>query len=223
MSARATWGHLGNGDLRAFDDLGKELIRLAMERGGEGRVSSKGHVILRSPSGATMAVARNLKSGNRGAQNARSQFVKVFGPLDESPEWAQVPAPEKEPEPELVPVGSGEPTLTCPVSTCDAVFVTEGARYSHCEKVHHKCAQPGCGFVGKSAQSIRAHVRIVHEGFRPAKGTSKVRKVTDTLDQIRELLGEDPRIKELEAQVARLEKANDELRKQLAKIKEALK
>ena len=63
--------------LRGFDQRSVALIREAEGYGWEGRVSSKGHWIGRSPDGTTtMSVPKKADSGNRTLQNCRADFLR---------------------------------------------------------------------------------------------------------------------------------------------------
>jgi len=107
-------------DLKGFSRQSQNLILMAMERGGVGRVSNKGHAILRSPSGATMSVSRSY-SQNRGWQNTEASWTRVFGslPVEETQgSLALVRDVHR-----LVPP-KDHPMLECPVESCEAEFVT---------------------------------------------------------------------------------------------------
>lgn len=64
-------------DLRNFDEEPRALILDAMEAGCTGRISSKGHAILRNAGGGTMSVSRDMSLANRSAQNTRAAY-KTF-------------------------------------------------------------------------------------------------------------------------------------------------
>lgn len=69
---------LTRGDLTTFDGEAKELILKAMERGCVGRVSSRGHAILRNNTGGSASVPRNMTSPNRTAQNTRADVKRLL-------------------------------------------------------------------------------------------------------------------------------------------------
>jgi hypothetical protein len=145
-------------DLKGFSRHSQNLILMAMERGGVGRVSNKGHAILRSPSGSTMSVSRTFTQ-NRGLQNTEAQWVRVFGdlPVEETQgSLALVPDPHP-----LVPPRE-HPMLECPVESCEAEFVTEGARYAHVHKEHYPCKQPGCFKVYDAPNKASGHYNVTH-------------------------------------------------------------
>lgn len=155
-----SFGRLASSDLRGFDQRGRELILKAMEYGAVGRVSAKGHVILRSKGGATMSVTRNLASSNRARQNTEAAFSRIFGEYlvqetkVESSNGNGVEHP-------LVPA---DPVVMkpCPLESCEAEFVTEGARYSHVHRDHFPCREPGCDRVFASKQGEQGHYNLAH-------------------------------------------------------------
>lgn len=253
------WRTLTRTDLKTFDDHMTKAVLYAMENGGVGRISARGHAIIRNTSGQTMSVSRSA-GGNRKA-NAAADLCRLFGaPVDND----QPPTIDKRAHANGVAVTSGsgapdEPTLECPLAVCDAVFVTEGARYSHIETQHHKCTEPGCDYVSASRRGVAPHRRIAHEGHKPWKSrtdvkakegraTRKPTKATtastdtthtaptsnggtddDTLNAIRKLLGDDPRVAQLQqlvnqqsANIDALVRQRDDLQAQLALVREAL-
>lgn len=84
-SGGASFGRLTKKDLRAFDELATELILEAIELGCQGRVSRRGHCLLRNADGETTAIARNLTSANRAAQNARAQIRRLTATQNNAP------------------------------------------------------------------------------------------------------------------------------------------
>lgn len=227
-----TWKQLGQPDLRTFDDTAKKLVLKAMELGGTGRISSKGHAILRSPSGQTLSVARSLGRGNRSRQNTVAAFNRAFGPFEEDCEVSDS-VPENTRSLSVVHdepsngVGDEEPTLECPADGCEAVFVTEGGRYTHVTEKHDRCTEPGCMFVAKNKTGRMAHERAVHQGFAARKGTGRTQKMEAALRAVVEALP--PEYLPANERVAELEKENEALRKQvedleakIALIKEGL-
>lgn len=75
---RNPYRYLTNQDLSGFDERARELILRAINAGCTGKVSRKGHVILRNDSGQTTAVPRNLTSPNRTAQNSAAQLERIL-------------------------------------------------------------------------------------------------------------------------------------------------
>lgn len=69
---------LTRAELRGFDEEATELVMTAIGHGCLGRLSSKGHVILRSPTGETTAIPRNMSAQNRTAQNARAAVKRLL-------------------------------------------------------------------------------------------------------------------------------------------------
>jgi hypothetical protein len=88
MSGRVTKGNgqatsafrqLTRADLGTFDREATELVLEAMRAGCVGRVSSRGHAILRNNAGGSVSVPRNMTSPNRTAQNARADMKRLLG------------------------------------------------------------------------------------------------------------------------------------------------
>lgn len=154
------WMKLTRAELRGFDDKATELILAAMERGAVGRISTKGHCILRAPSGATMSVSRNTGMGNRGRYNMEAEFARIFGVSEVRALPRAVGDNETLSHP-LVPSGD-RPMLPCPLDSCDAEFVTGGARYTHIHKEHFPCREPGCGKVFKEKRGEQGHFNLKH-------------------------------------------------------------
>lgn len=65
-------------ELSGFDLDARELILTAIDAGCTGRVSRKGHAILRNNTGVTSSVSRHLTTQNRTAQNARAQIKRLI-------------------------------------------------------------------------------------------------------------------------------------------------
>ena len=72
------FGTLARSDLTTFDKEAKALILAAIEAGCIGRVSNRGHCILRNDAGQTTAVPRNMTTPNRSAQNAKAQVRRLL-------------------------------------------------------------------------------------------------------------------------------------------------
>lgn len=157
---------LTRADLRNFDDRSKDLIIRAMEMGAVARITNKGHCIIKAPNGALVTVSGGLSKPNRSRNNTEAEFARAFPNISvalarEAPERMK-----QEVEEALVDRGE-DPTLECPAKGCEAVFVTEGARYSHIEKQHYKCKEEGCNHVAPSPRSLAGHVSIIHRGNKP--------------------------------------------------------
>lgn len=69
---------LTRNDLAAFDQEAKHLILEAVDAGCVGRISSKSHCILRSNTGSTVSIPRNMTSPNRTAQNVRADIKRLL-------------------------------------------------------------------------------------------------------------------------------------------------
>jgi hypothetical protein len=158
MGSPSGFRRLTRVDLKGFSRQSQNLVLMAMERGGVGRVSNRGHAILRSPSGSTMSVSRAF-SNNRGMKNCEAQFMRVFGDLpQEDTRGSLALVPDLHP---LVP-SEEHPMLECPVASCPAEFVTEGARYSHVHAKHFPCPEPGCFKVFDEKRKAVGHHNVVH-------------------------------------------------------------
>lgn len=72
------YSKLTKADLRGFDAESTKLILWAIEQGATGKVSNKGHAILRGPDGRTTAVPRLMKNRNRADRNSRAQVARLF-------------------------------------------------------------------------------------------------------------------------------------------------
>lgn len=160
----AQWRKFTRADLGSFDSVATSVVLYAMERGGVARMSSNHHVIVRAPNGGTMSVPT---SGNKSQQVLELTVRKLF---PDEPNELSVPAQRA---PEIVAPDILRPTLECPRPDCDAVFVTEGARYSHIDTVHVRCRVPGCGYPARNASGEQAHYRIVHLDMPPRRGHRK--------------------------------------------------
>lgn len=154
------WKKLTRRDLTKFDDVATKAILTAMERGGIGRVSARGHATIRaSESSGTMSISGNTSAPHI-VQNIQADLNRLF------PE----PAPTKDPSMN----GDVTPTFTSPADTfelpgatiisengrtadvtpdeellpclakgCDKEFVTGGARYAHIRDDHATCEWEG--------------------------------------------------------------------------------
>lgn len=186
------WKKLTRADLSHFDDIPAEIVLIAMDRGGIGRISTGGHATIRHPDGvSTMSVSRH--GTGRKAENMRNDLQRLF-PLPqngstqngnqemEAPKFTDIelatrPAPADE---ELLKCPAGMPAKRA----CDKEFATEGALYSHIRDDHDTCdwkgpdvehddpnytcdLNDGAAFVGNSKQATAGHVNIYHKGNKP--------------------------------------------------------
>jgi hypothetical protein len=254
---------LSRNDLRGFNEPAINLIVSAMSAGAVGRVSNKGHAILRAPNGGTMSVSKDPTKANRGLQNQLSDFRRLFGCEPEDVKRGERVAATMTQTVREVPAQQKPEPVMCTAKGCNKVFATEGARYSHVERDHAKCRVPGCGFAAIDRRGEAAHYRMHHKGDaakqrlgKPATGAaaeakaraeakvepavpaqapapaevlSKQSEERKQLSRIRDILGPDPRVKDLQARLeqcgAALQRANDrigELEAKLKLMKEAL-
>jgi hypothetical protein len=240
------WKKLNRGDLKVFDDDQAKLVMYAMEKGGQGRISAEGHAIIRNRAGLTMSVAR--KGNGRRHANAAADLVRLFGPIEEAPKDKVKEQPDVQ---TIVPKG-GDEIFHCPGTGCKETFVTEGARYSHIAKAHpFKCEE--CPRVFDSEQGRKLHVTRTHRGRNwggphrrslelkviehpePAPTPDEPLQLPELtadlqLEMIRDILGVDPRVLELNRRNAELfeeleavKAERDELKAKLELIQEAFK
>lgn len=132
------WKPLTPSDVKAFDDFSTDLILEMTEHGWVGRISSKGHAILRAPdSDTTHAVSRDSLRGRSG-RNSRAVFTRWLSGQNMNPgeEWAE---------------------FTC--KQCGDSFVTARALGAH-RKKH----LPGikCSECGKEVKYLAKHMKV-HE------------------------------------------------------------
>lgn len=189
-------------DLAPFDDSSTELIRALEAEGWRGRVSSRGHAIMRAPDGTTTtSVSRDHDKNRRTRQNAWAEFHR----------WQAAKAATPPPTPEDAPMAT---VLVCP--TCQATFPDAKALGAHMNTSHEPmrpahlcpecgdvywssqalslhlvkkhpdsdalppadptpCTEDGCPYVGRSRQALTQHLRAVHsDGVCPLCG-AKVR------------------------------------------------
>ena len=226
------WTKLTRADLTVFHTDMRDIIMDAMERGGLGRISSKGHAILRSPNGTTTMSVPSKPKSNRNLQNCRADFNRLFGDTEPAKKAALPPRPAT-PTPAIL-----AEKLPCFVKTCGKTFQTKGARYSHHEIAHHPCQQPGCPRVFPTPQGASLHRRRAHEGFNPGAKPKKeepevaqapaveVDKIDDSdlLAQVRILLGvtDDAEVARLREELDTANKRIKELDKKLQALRDAL-
>lgn len=163
------WKTLTKADLKPFDDKQSAIVLQAMQLGATGRISSRGHAIIRTgsgdQSGATMSVARSA-NGSTGA-NSMATFRRLFGPeavdaLNNPKEPAVAAGKSKTP-----PKSQGkDEVLYCRNKKCIRVFVTEGARYEHEKKHPFRCDalvdDAVCGVLYDESRFLGAHKRRAH-------------------------------------------------------------
>lgn len=188
------WKKLTRADLQGcFDDIGTKVILTAMDRGGTGRISNRGHATIRHPDGVrTMSVTRD--SSSRKAKNMWGDLQRLF---PEEPATTptsavnnkenstmhedlrrppftgiELPAATTGNDSLLTPV-EGQ-LMPCPAKRCEREFATDGALYTHVRDDHATCSWPGCDlgpngtvFVGDTANAVAGHTNIRHRGNKP--------------------------------------------------------
>lgn len=75
---RSSFGQLTHRDLKAFDQRAARLVLEAIDAGCTGRVSSKGHAILRNSGGQTACVPPNSIALNRSSQNTAADIKRLL-------------------------------------------------------------------------------------------------------------------------------------------------
>lgn len=181
------WKKLTRADLRGnFDDTSTRVILTAMNRGGIGRVSNRGHATIRHPDGVrTMSVTRD--SSSRKAKNMLGDLQRLFPEPDNS---TTVSTKDSTMHQDLTPPFTDselsaaanalsmftppETLMPCPAKRCDREFATEGALYRHISDEHVVCDWPDCNlgpdgkaFVGDTKASTNGHISIQHKGNKP--------------------------------------------------------
>lgn len=75
---RTSFGQLTHRDLKGFDQRAARLVLEAIDAGCTGRISSKGHAILRNSAGQTASVPPTSIAPNRSAQNAAAGIKRLL-------------------------------------------------------------------------------------------------------------------------------------------------
>lgn len=96
------YASLDRTDLSGFDAQATDLILEAMEAGCTGRISAKGHAILRNNIGDTASVSRHSAVQNRSAANTRSNVKRLIRMQPSSAFGDLTPASDPAPEPERI-------------------------------------------------------------------------------------------------------------------------
>ncbi|MEU6263692.1 hypothetical protein [Saccharopolyspora shandongensis] len=214
---------LTGADLITFDREAKELILEAMEIGCLGRISSKGHCILRNNAGGTASVQPNLTSANRTAQNARADMRRLMaGHRHDTEPSASRPTPRQAHR-----------------MTVSQAFVEHSAAFSRwfdglpgglpadqlLNVTFDKTGQPVFETVQTSADAQVEAVVEPETTTRKGVATDDPEKVPQ---RVRAALGEDHRIARLESRITELEAAlarekqrADEAQVRLSLIQEA--
>lgn len=224
---------LTRGDLTSFDREAKDLILEAIDAGCVGRVSARGHCILRNNAGGTASIPRKLTSANRTAQNCRADMRRLLAEHHQ----------EQAPTTSLVRSAA---TITTTVSRA---FVDYGAPFSRwfdqqsggLSADDQIAVGPGPTFsrLDETASPTETEqIRTESPMTQPTTGnrTGKPRPVStlpdaeEMLQRVREVLDEDPettelkrRIQELEQQLEDEKTRANEAEARIAIIQDALK
>lgn len=155
MSKRSTkatgqYRALTPGDLTGFDKEARALVLEAVDRGAVGRVSNRGHAILRAPNGSgTASVPPHLVDVNRGGHNAKAAVRRLF---------PAAPNGSSQNGSEAVIVGH-----VCP--ECGRSYETARALLGHTVGAHRRgapAACPDCGREFTSVNGMSTHRATIH-------------------------------------------------------------
>lgn len=139
---------LTRADVPGHDDQAKDLIVEMVALGWTGRLSSKGHAIMRSPDGeSTSSIARDSKRGRSG-RNARADFER----------WKSAHLEEPKPVENVFEVFD---QLRCKV--CGETFKNARALGAHRNK-HYPAVT--CEICGKQVKYVARHMRTHEEERR---------------------------------------------------------
>lgn len=224
------FGRLTNRDLTTFDQIAKNLILDAIAKGCTGRISAKGHCILHNNTGGTASVPRNMTSPNRASQNARTQIRKLLATHRSIQRASGGDFVER----------SAMPPQQISITRA---FTEHGAAFSSWVD-QQSAGLPGDATiqvsfgidgnptfeqvtesvptVGTTSTTRKQEVPSMSTTNKKAPGVKHerdpdVEQPRLILQQIREVLGEDPRIAELKALNQRLAEENE---RQLAEIEQ---
>ncbi|MFC4048351.1 hypothetical protein ACFOY4_01535 [Actinomadura syzygii] len=219
------FGRLTSKDLTVFDQRAKELILDAIAQGCTGRISSRGHCILRNNSNETASVPPNMSSRNRSSQNVSAQVRRLLA--------AHRPARN---DASASTVAAGRPERI----TVARAFADHGVAFSSWLD-ERACDLPADAVIDvrldETGQTVFEYTAAPPETLEIAPMNSTARADAElprtedsaTLRRIREALGEDPRIAELstrveglQAELDREKRRADEAEARIALLKEAL-
>lgn len=175
---------IGKRDLTVFDDEATQLVMEMMDAGWTGRLSQRGHAIMRAPDGqATHSISRDSLRGRSG-RNARAIFER----------WKlQHAKAQSSVESNIIQMHSTGfevfDRLVCP--DCERVFQTPQGLSAH-RKAHNQWQT--CPECGMPAKVMGQHYRFNHPGLwdRSKRGSVKVTDVELELpDETPEPLSDD--------------------------------
>jgi hypothetical protein len=182
-------------DIKTFDKAAKAVVLTAMERGGLGWVSNRGHAIINAPGGGTMSVARSIESAPHTRQNCEADLRRLFPQESLTKESKEAMHNDtlsvfsNAPLPAAIN-GNGAAAVTksdlieCPAKGCDREFATLDALYGHAGNEHILCKWPACDlgpggrmFIAPNNQSLAGHTNIQHKGNKPWEHIDPTKRV----------------------------------------------
>lgn len=180
--ATGEYRRLKRGDLTGFDKTATALVLEASEHGWIGRLSSKGHAIMRAPDGeTTMSVSRDSLRGRSG-RNARAYFDRWLRAQEDPEQQVEPPTGPDTPQieektgqgapnsanatkdtPEPIKAVRSQNTASFVCGVCDRRFNTRASLGSHRRK-HTLEDRPKvrCPYCGLSRKVLTYHLRAEH-------------------------------------------------------------
>lgn len=241
MGSSTNWIRLSAADLKTFDDNQRKIVLTAMERGGLGRISSKGHALIRNKDGAQFTVSSN--SNRMGMVRATSQLNRYFpvepmelptvtlDGLDSNGHQPPGHQPPPDFEENLAEALGTEPRFECPALDCDRSFATLQGLRMHNTRTHLKKGVQAGDKKASKEEPTPVVETPVPETPAPDEADLMEKLIAEQsakLQAIHKILGEDERIGKLEAEVAGLREEvrdlrteRDELQAKLDLVKEA--
>jgi hypothetical protein len=138
-------------DLRGFDKQATDLILKAIEAGCTGRVSSKGHAILRNRTGQTASVPRDLSKPNRTGANTTAAVSRLITATRSDPATDR----------------TVEDDRSCP--DCGEAFAGPMALMNHTKRAHGREATTADGHtIGQIATFNHVSTGLVYSRLRAA-------------------------------------------------------
>jgi hypothetical protein len=147
------FGSLTRLDLRAFDRHSTDLIMKMIDHGWEGRVSQRGHAILRAPDGTTTASVSRDHSNGQTRRNAEAAWNRW---LREQSAFGEAATPTA---PVLHAVAHDERPVPNACPQCGRPFASAPALAGHMQ-VHNPLVD--CPICGLSVKSLGQHNRWKH-------------------------------------------------------------
>lgn len=151
-------------DLPGFDNQAVALIESMGDQGWIGRISSKGHAIMRAPDSTSMAIGRESKRGRSGL-NAAAEYRR----------WL------KTQQPSGVPGSMADEPLVCP--DCEKTFPSVRALSAHSRK--HSMVKETCPDCGKQVVYLESHRVRSHGTGAKVNATEALMSILMEIDHLR--------------------------------------